>query len=178
MLSKACNSTLQCSLVLERRQVLHMNGSINVRDRYIRLALYANNCPNISNVMWLLTYVFGWVVSVTTRAWYLLHTSFSEATCKLFGSSCMWHFSANGIVNPSYIYIKYQFKLDHKVYVNFQRSSHRFIVILQRRKLFQTRTPIRQSMEEQGYQCGTMHTHRERWTHTCPEYYNFHSWIQ
>jgi hypothetical protein len=51
MLSKACNSTLQCALVLDGRQVLHMNGSINVRDRYIRLALYANNCHNMSNVM-------------------------------------------------------------------------------------------------------------------------------
>jgi len=34
MLSKVCSSTLQCALVLERRQVLHMNGSINVPERY------------------------------------------------------------------------------------------------------------------------------------------------
>jgi hypothetical protein len=45
---QSMHSTLQCDL-LEGRQVLHMNGSINVQDRYRRLELYANNCPKISN---------------------------------------------------------------------------------------------------------------------------------
>ena len=45
---QSMHNTLQCD-VLEGREVLHTNGSINVRDRYRRLELYANNCPKIIN---------------------------------------------------------------------------------------------------------------------------------
>jgi len=56
---QSMHNTLQCD-VLEGREVLLTNGSINVQDKYKRLELYANNCPKISNGDVTSNLLFGW----------------------------------------------------------------------------------------------------------------------
>lgn len=69
-----------------------MNGSINVQDRYRRLALYANYCPKISNgdVTGNLSIWLAYVELHKHKLDILLHledVEHTQATCKFLANN-------------------------------------------------------------------------------------------